>query len=106
MQLPPGCRLWQATGGPLAWAPEQYFSAQIFHALNIANWQRSENGRKGKNAPEAPTPPKYTHEKKRAAAMSDAKAKRFQRRQELNQRAITARAERQIIAGQVVADEE
>ena len=100
MQLPPGSRVWQALGGPLAWAQQDYWNSQLFHALNIANWQRSENGRKGKNAPEVPKPPLYSHEKRRQQKIMDRKAERFQKRMQTRQQlAIEAPAERGPVTG-------
>lgn len=94
MRLPAGAQVWQETGGPLAWTTDHYFLARIFHTGNVANWQRTENGRKGKNPPKEPQPPEYTAERKKRQSRLDAKAERFLRRQEMKQRAIAGPAER------------
>lgn len=95
MNLPPGSAVWRATGGPLAWSSEDYFSSQIFHALNIANWQRTENGRKGKGAPTEPQPPEYAHVKKKRVAEMSSKAERFLARRQL--KALSRPAEREAV---------
>lgn len=93
MQLPAGARIWQATGGPKAWKSDDWFNSKIFHALNIANWQRTENGRKGTNAPKEPKPPEYTLMRERRELRMDRKAQRFIERQ-AQMKAITGKAER------------
>lgn len=78
MQLPDGACLWQATGGAKAWSDEIRAGVILEHRLAILAWMKTENGSKGKNAPEPlPTPVFFTDaDTKRQTALS--KAKRFQ----------------------------
>lgn len=62
--LPPGCALWRATGGPMAWSQEMHMLVAIQHGLSLLEW---ENGgimhRKPGGSPPKPIPsPPFANE--------------------------------------------
>lgn len=59
LQLPSGCRLWQATGGAQAWS--DVFTGLMInrHGLDVLAWQQTKEGSEGKNAPKLIDPPEW-----------------------------------------------
>lgn len=78
--LPPGCALWRATGGELAWTQEVHMLANVEFGVRVLAWQKSEDGSKGKNKPEPAAPPKSVHEVKQEEARLSARAAAYLRR--------------------------
>lgn len=78
--LPPGCALFRATGGDMAWTVEMHMSARIEYGLRILAWQKTEDGKRGRNQPKPMEPPKMAHEveaeQKRLSARAQAYLKR------------------------------
>lgn len=60
--LPPGCALFRATGGDMAWTTEMHMSARIEYGLRVLAWQKTEDGKKGRNQPKPIDPPRPAHE--------------------------------------------
>lgn len=80
--LPPGCALWRATGGDLAWSAEMHMLSEIEYGVRVVGWLQSEDGRNNRNRPERITPPKPAHLVQAEAARESAKAEAWRRRQE------------------------
>ncbi|SDF99433.1 hypothetical protein SAMN04487781_3229 [Cellulosimicrobium cellulans] len=83
--LTPGCALWRAMGGPMAWSQETQTLVAILDVLRILEW---ENGgivqRKPRGSPPKPTPPPpLANEQAAKEARSRAKRDRYLRRQAL-----------------------
>lgn len=55
--LPPGCALWRATGGPLAWSDETHALMGLEHGVRVLAWQQTADGHKGTNQPRPVDPP-------------------------------------------------
>lgn len=55
--LPPGCALWRAAGGPLAWSDEVQMLARVEHGVRVLAWMKTEAGSKGQNPPKPVEPP-------------------------------------------------
>jgi hypothetical protein len=55
--LPPGCALWRATGGPLAWSDEVHALMEVEFGLRVLAWQKSEDGAYHRNPPKRIPPP-------------------------------------------------
>lgn len=81
MQLPAGSRLWQATGGPKAWSDEYHALMVVQWRLQILEWRETEDGQKGKNAPQMEEPPPFVGDELQKASAADSKAQEFLRRQ-------------------------
>lgn len=82
--LPPGCPLWRAIGGPLAWSDEMQMLSVVDFRLRVLAWQQTDDGHKGRKAPTPPKPPPYAHErdaeKQKITARAAAHAERASRR--------------------------
>lgn len=61
--LPPGCALYRATGGAIAWSDEIHMLAAVEFRLRVLAWQKTEDGKRGRNQPKPLEPPKSVHEK-------------------------------------------
>ena len=88
--LPPGCALWRATGGPLAWPDVSHLLARVEYGIRVLGWMKTEDGSKGRNQPKPIEPPPLAAEVAAEQAAMDAKAEAWKRRQER----LTARASR------------
>jgi hypothetical protein len=78
--LSPGCALWRATGGPLAWSDETHMLAAVEFRLRVLAWQKSEDGRKNRNQPKPINPPESVYKKRAQQQRVASKAEAFQRR--------------------------
>lgn len=79
--LPPGCALWRAAGGELAWSDEVHMLAKIELGVRVLAWQQTEDGQKGRRVPEPVDPPRASGEVRAEEAVADRKAEAWQRRQ-------------------------
>ncbi|HXH34325.1 MAG TPA: DUF5361 domain-containing protein [Plantibacter sp.] len=79
--LPPGCALWRATGGPNAWSAEMHLLNHIEWRLQILDWRKTPNGQKGRNQPKLSKPPAYASEDSPENAHTERQAAAYQRRQ-------------------------
>ncbi|MFB7798931.1 hypothetical protein [Isoptericola sp. NPDC056134] len=77
VNLPPGCALWRATGGPMAWTDETHVLVGLLHRLDVLAWQNTavmQRKPRGK-APKPIEPPPFAHEQavteQRAASKRD-----------------------------------
>lgn len=61
--LPPGCALYRAIGGPLAWSDEVHMLAAVEFRLRVLAWQKTDDGSRGRNQPKPIDPPKSVYEK-------------------------------------------
>jgi len=61
--LPPGCALWRATGGEIAWSIEAHLLVRVENDLRVLAWQNTEDGSKGRNRPEPIEPPKSARDR-------------------------------------------
>ena len=78
--LPPGCALWRATGGPLAWSDEMHLLSQIEYWGQIADWRLTKDGHNGSNPPDAHRPPLPGQDAEAAESQLEAKVRRHQER--------------------------
>lgn len=60
--LPPGCALWRAIGGPLAWSQETHMLAAIEFRLRVLAWMKTQDGAKGRKPPKPIDPPKSVYD--------------------------------------------
>lgn len=85
VNLPPGCALWRATGGPRAWSEEMHLMNAILHRLDIMTWQHTgmmQQKPRGK-APEPISPPPFKgQEDAKTAVIENKRARREARKQE------------------------
>lgn len=61
--LPLGCALYRAAGGPAAWSDEVHMLAAVEFRLRVLAWQKTEDGKRNRNQPKPLEPPKSAHEK-------------------------------------------
>lgn len=73
--LPPGCALWRATGGPLAWTDEMHLSAATQHTIAVLHWGLA--GGKAADRPEPITPPESEAETRARQARLLTKREKF-----------------------------
>lgn len=81
--LPPGCALWRATGGPLAWTHEMHLMSALLHRLDIMTWQNTgmmQQKPKGKAPEPIAPPPLKGQEDVKAAVIENKRARRQARR--------------------------
>lgn len=78
--LPPGCALYRATGGDMAWTAEMHMLARLDFDLRVLAWQKTEDGKRGRNQPKPIEAPKMAHEveaeQKRLSSRAQAYLKR------------------------------
>ena len=79
--LPPGCALWRAIGGPMAWSEESHKLAILDYRIQMLTWMQSEDGSKGRNRPKPPSNPKYAREKAATEDETQRKADAYRKRQ-------------------------
>lgn len=60
--LPPGCALFRAAGGAMAWPPEVHMLAAVEFRLRVLAWQKTEDGKNGRNKPQPIDPPRLASE--------------------------------------------
>ena len=81
MYLPPGARVWAERGDNTAWSTESHLIAAAVDALEVGNWLRSEDGKRGRNRPKPlPRPVDIKAQRDKQARIS-ARALRFLQRQ-------------------------
>lgn len=80
-QLPPGSRVWQATGGPRAWSDTVHTLMVLELRLRYLLWAQTDDGEKGKNPPKMQPYPELESDEEAKAAKADSKAEIFLRRQ-------------------------
>lgn len=85
--LPPGCALWRAAGGALAWTDEIHMLSRIDHGIRVLAWMKTEDGQKGRNAPKQEEPPRPAGEVRAEEARMRARAEAHAARQK--SRAVT-----------------
>lgn len=78
--LPPGCALWRATGGPLAWSDEVHMLAAVEFRLRVLAWQKSEDGQKNRKQPKPIEPPESVYERRASESREWEKMQAFLRR--------------------------
>lgn len=78
--LPAGCALWRATGGPMAWSLEMHMLVRIEFGVRQHAWLDSKDGQDGKNRPTPIEPPKSVHEKRVEDAALSRRAQAYKRR--------------------------
>lgn len=76
--LPPGCALWRATGGPMAWSMQEQMLAVIEFRLREQMHQAA--GKKGGKPPKPMEPPPLASEAKAEAARMSTAQSRFMER--------------------------
>lgn len=81
VHLPPGCALWRAAGGPLAWSDETHMLTRIDHGIRVLAWMKTEDGAKGRKPPKAEEPPRLDREVNADEAKMSAKAEAWAARQ-------------------------
>lgn len=72
--LPPGCALWRAAGGPLAWSDEVHMLARVDHGVRVLAWMKTEDGSKGRKPPTPEEPPMPSGQEKADVARAEQKA--------------------------------
>ena len=78
--LPLGCAVWRAIGGPLAWSEESHRLNLIEYRLRVIAWQQSKDGRENRNHPKPPESPPYADEGSREHAHAQRQAAAHKRR--------------------------
>lgn len=85
--LPPGCALWRATGGPMAWTDETHILAASLHRLEVLAWQRTGSPPKKSNYPKPYDPPPLAGEVRAKERAKESKRERYlERREQRRQR--------------------
>ncbi|WP_420896778.1 DUF5361 domain-containing protein [Microbacterium oxydans] len=79
--LPPGCALWRATGGPLAWTDETHMLSRVDYGVRVLAWMKTEDGQKGRNAPKPEEPPTVAGEVRAEEERMNARAEAWTARQ-------------------------
>lgn len=79
--LPAGCAFWQSFGGPLARTEEAWELLRVEFRLRRLEWQQTEDGRKGRNAPQPPEHVPYAHEKRAEESVELSRAAKWRKRQ-------------------------
>ena len=81
--LPPGCALWRATGGPMAWTNEMHMISAVLHRLDVITWQNTgimQQKPKGKAPDPVPSPPFKGQEDAKVSVIENKRARRLARR--------------------------
>ncbi|WP_308191520.1 DUF5361 domain-containing protein [Microbacterium sp. KKR3/1] len=78
--LPPGCALWKAAGGPLAWTDETHMLARVDYGVRVLAWMKTEDGQKGRKAPKPEEPPPAHGEVRAEEKRMNARAEQWARR--------------------------
>jgi hypothetical protein len=78
--LPPGCALYRATGGDMAWSTEVHMLAAVEFRLRVLAWQKTEDGSRGRNRPEPTKAPPSVHEKQAEQKRLSARAQAYLKR--------------------------
>lgn len=78
--LPPGCALWRATGGELAWPVEMHGLASIDVNVRGLLWQNA--GNKNAPKPEPWEPPQLASVRQEEEMVTSRRAERYLKRQQ------------------------
>lgn len=78
--LPPGCALWRAAGGPLAWSDEVHMLSRVDYGVRVLAWMKTEDGSRGRNAPKPEEPPTPGNQVKAEEARMNARAEAWSAR--------------------------
>ncbi|BDZ40827.1 hypothetical protein GCM10025865_01260 [Paraoerskovia sediminicola] len=78
--LPPGCALWRAIGGPMAWSDEVHMLSAVEFRLRVLAWQKTEAGSKNRDRPEPNDPPRSVFEKRVEESKLSARAQAYMKR--------------------------
>lgn len=78
--LPPGCALFRATGGDMAWSFETHMLAHVEFRLRVLAWQKTEDGKHGRNKPEPIKAPSSVYEKQAEEKRLSARAQAYLKR--------------------------
>lgn len=78
--LPPGCALYRATGGDMAWSAETHMLAAVEFRLRVLAWQKTEDGKHGRNKPEPIKAPPSVYEKQAEEKRLSARAQAYLKR--------------------------
>ena len=78
--LPPGCALWRATGGELAWPLEMHGLASVDLNVRGLIWQNA--GDKNAPKPEPWEPPPLAADERAEQKVVDRRAERYLKRQQ------------------------
>jgi hypothetical protein len=78
--LPAGCALYRAIGGPMAWTEEVHLLAAAEFRLRVLAWMKTEDGPKGRNQPKPIDPPKSVYEKQAEQRELSRRAQAYLRR--------------------------
>lgn len=78
--LPHGCALYRAAGGPAAWSDEIHMLAAVEFRLRVLAWQKTKDGKNGTKVPEPMTPPPTAHEKQAKADKAASRREAYLRR--------------------------
>lgn len=78
--LPLGCALYRAAGGPAAWSDEVHMLAAVEFRLRVLAWQKTEDGKRNRNQPKPLEPPKSAHEKQAEERELSRRAQAYLRR--------------------------
>jgi len=78
--LPNGCALYRATGGPAAWSDEMHMLSRVERGLRVLAWQKTKDGKNGSNVPEPIHPPATAHEKQAKADKMASRREAYLRR--------------------------
>jgi hypothetical protein len=81
VHLPAGAVVWQLAGVDSAWTTTDHLLARAIDSLEVANWQRSEDGSKGKNKPDPVARPTEIHEAQQRQDRILSRARAFRERQ-------------------------
>lgn len=91
--LSPGCALWRATGGPMAWSLEMHAIVGVAHKLDVLAWQNTGvMQRKPRGEMPKPIPPQpFTGADEVSQARSE--EKRIRRQARRTSRSLAERVE-------------
>lgn len=84
--LPPGCALWRATGGPMSWTQDMHLLAAVKHGLDVLAWQNA-HGKKSDYPKLIPYPEYEGEGRAKEAVMDKKRARRMARIEQQEPRA-------------------
>lgn len=78
--LPSGCALYRATGGDMAWSTEMHMLSAVEFRLRVLAWQKTDDGKHGRNKPEPVKAPVSVYEKQAEEKRLSARAQAYLKR--------------------------